>query len=128
MKMRDEVLVKIRPEVSFTREGMTTEESFQNITLRPILKLQNELILSAFKLALHKSHPQYNVFNSTEQKRLIRTLLKMDSSIKTFLTNAVVALFTLNEMMFYNENKTAINKRITELLIKRIEDQQERLL
>lgn len=126
--MRDEVLVKIRPEVVFVREGMTAEESFQNITLRPILKLQNELILTWFKNALQKSHPRFNVFNNAEQKRIIRTMLKMDTTVKAFLINSIVAFFTLTEMGFYYENKTAINKRITELLIKRIEDQQEQLL
>lgn len=126
--MRDEVFVKIRPEVSYTREGMTVEESFQNVTLRPILKLQNDLILSTFKLALHKSHPRFNVFNNVEQKRIIRLLLKMDTTIKSFLINSIVALFTLDEMLFYNDNKTAVNKRITELLIKRLEDQLEQLL
>ena len=50
MKTRCEMLTEIRGEsLGTVSENSSFEEKFQNKTLRPILKFQNELFLEVFK-------------------------------------------------------------------------------
>ena len=53
---RSQKLLSIRPLISSAKivPNMTEEERFQNQTLRPILKLQNDLLLAAFKNYIKK--------------------------------------------------------------------------
>ena len=48
---RSQKLLSIRPLISSAKivQNMTEEERFQNQTLRPILKLQNDLLLASFE-------------------------------------------------------------------------------
>ena len=54
MNDRPNDLKRIRPEIGKIKsfEQMGFEERFQNHTLRPILKLQNPLLLAVFKIIL----------------------------------------------------------------------------
>ncbi|MFQ3326951.1 MAG: hypothetical protein ACI8YC_001591, partial [Salibacteraceae bacterium] len=51
MNDRPNDLLRIRPEIKKTKQfdSMSTEERFQNETLRPILKLQNPLLIAVFQ-------------------------------------------------------------------------------
>ncbi|GAK89105.1 hypothetical protein JCM19297_3629 [Nonlabens ulvanivorans] len=50
MNNRDEYLVALRPEIPNARvsDDMSVEEQFQNRTLRPIAKLQHDLLIAVF--------------------------------------------------------------------------------
>ncbi|HAT65575.1 MAG TPA: glyoxalase, partial [Flavobacteriaceae bacterium] len=70
METRDEVLLSLRPTIVSAKitSEMSADEIFQNQTLRPVTKLQNDLLLAVFKnyVAKHK-----NVFyDLTIEKRL----------------------------------------------------------
>ena len=51
MNDRPNDLKRIRPEVpkALVHDQMSDEERFQNATLRPIVKLQNPLLIEVFK-------------------------------------------------------------------------------
>ena len=48
METRDEVLISLRPSIGSAKilPGMSADEIFQNETLRPVAKLQNELLIN----------------------------------------------------------------------------------
>lgn len=56
MNQRDEHLLKLRPVIptAIVSENMSREEQFQNKTLRPIAKLQDELFVEVFRNYIHK--------------------------------------------------------------------------
>ena len=56
MKTRDAVLSNLRPEIPSAKvlPGMSQEEQFQNNTLRPIAKLQNDLLVAVFRNYVRK--------------------------------------------------------------------------
>ena len=56
MNDRPNDLLRIRPQIKKTQQFSTTstEERFQNETLRPILKLQNPLLLAVFHNYIEK--------------------------------------------------------------------------
>ena len=51
MEKRDQALLALRPEIPSAQilPGMSSEEKFQNKTLRPIAKLQNDLLVAVFR-------------------------------------------------------------------------------
>ena len=59
MSDRTQSLLRIRPEIpsAIVHDGMSADEQFQNGTLRPVIKLQNELFIAVFKnyITKHKT-------------------------------------------------------------------------
>ena len=59
MNPRDINLMELRPEIPSARitENMSEDERFQNETLRPVAKLQNDLLLAVFRnyITKHKN-------------------------------------------------------------------------
>ena len=50
MRTKDEAILEIRGEsIGVITETSSAEEKFQNLTLRPILKFQNDLFLEVFR-------------------------------------------------------------------------------
>ena len=59
MSSRDQKILQQRPDIPTSKinDQMSAEEYFQNATLRPILKLQNDLFLLVFRnyISKHKN-------------------------------------------------------------------------
>jgi len=127
MSERDTILTSIRPKIEVLTEKSCALETFQSQTLRPILKLQNSLILLQVRNFVKNNFKAFNAVNINEQKKYIRNSFKQDINLSKPLIYSIVGMFTSNELMFYNENHREVNKRITELLIERINSQIELL-
>lgn len=125
-KERDELIKKIRPDL-ITTDAVTDEESFQNETIRPILKLQNDILLAQFHSFIQKFKPVFNAYNQRIQIDYIEEVMKKDSRIRNSLIASVVSLFTIEEYEFYRQYKNELNKRIVGMIIKRLSGQLERL-
>ena len=122
MNVFDAGKLGIRPTLAnvIVKENMSPDEQFQNETLRPILKLQHELIIALVKEYFKKKK---NVFyNLTLDKRedYIKNNLLGDPKIIHELRGLVIGLFTKEEIERYLKNKSTVNKRIQALLFQRI--------
>jgi len=127
MNTRTQLLESIRPEVKVKTESSSELEIFQSKTLRPILKFQNELLLAVFSKHLEENKIQFKTLRDDKKEEMIHMALKKDLSLKNELRGLIAGHFTLDEFSFYARNKTQINKRILELIIKRITDQKEKV-
>jgi hypothetical protein len=127
MNTRTQLLESIRPEVKVKTDSSSELEMFQSKTLRPILKFQNELLLAIFSKHLEENKIQFNMLRYDKKEEMIHTALKKDLSLKNELRGLIAGYFTLDEFTFYVCNKSQINKRILEMIIKRITDQKEKL-
>ena len=127
MTNRSEQLKSIRPIIDSDNSKSTDLEIFQSQSLRPILKLQNELILSLMNhyLAEHK----VVVKNLTDHKKIerINDLVKNNLPLKQLLLGIVIAHFTNEELMFYYANKKEVVKRIITMMLERICSQLDSL-
>lgn len=122
MSSRDEALLTIRPLLPNARiiDGMSSEEYFQNKTLRPIAKLHNDLLVLVFRNYIKK---RKNVFyNLTLEKRLsyIDNAINKDIKFRNSLKGMFIGQFTTNEYCLYIENSSALNKRIANLSKERL--------
>jgi catechol 2,3-dioxygenase-like lactoylglutathione lyase family enzyme len=126
-KRRDDAVLALRPAVPLPAEPDRPMEGFLHTILRPVCKLQNPLILR--EVAMHLS--KYNVplagMDPAEQRRRVEQLLKDDSRLKHVLLGLVTGALTDDEYAFYHEHQREARRRITELLVKRVQDQLDAL-
>jgi len=127
MLNRSNLLIKIRPVIEVFTENSTIFESFQSTTLRPILKLQNETLINLFCFYLIENKIKLALQSDEKQDETIHAILKKNMPFKNLSIGLVVGHFTEQELLFYNSNKSEVNKRIVELVIKRLSDQKEKL-
>ncbi len=125
MNERSHSLLKIRPLVLSAKvtDVMSNDERFQNQTLRPIIKLQNRLLLDVFQnyIAKRKNH----FYELTLEKRLdyITHALQKDLKLRNSLKGMIIGHFTVEEYDSYIQNSSALNKRMMNMVIKRLQDQ-----
>lgn len=125
METRDTQLLKARPEIPSARilPNMSKDERFQNVTLRPIAKLQNDLLLAVFRNYISKHK---NVFhNLTLEKRMehIENAVQRDMKFRNGLKGIIIGQFTLAEYEIYIQNSSALNKRMMNIVRERLQSQ-----
>jgi hypothetical protein len=123
MENRDSKITSIRPQIESYKNITLALEKFQNESLRPILKFQNELILQVFQQTLLEFKVDFEKLSATKKQAKINEILRENMQVKHFYSGLVVAFFTREEYQFYSENKKEIHKRISSLLIERISSQ-----
>lgn len=128
MKTKDEAILELRESaIGIISEDSSAEERFQNQTLRPILKVQNELLLEVF---INYAKVQKGVFFelSLSKKQLyIENALQKDVKFSNSLKGMIIGLFTIAEYKEYSLNTSNINKRIGNLLMERFKSQMQLL-
>ena len=125
MNDRPNNLLRIRPEIKKIQqfENMSTEERFQNETLRPILKLQNPLFLAVFQNYIEKRKGVFYDLGSEKKLAYIENSLIKDQKFRNSIKGMVLGQFTLEEYKAYSLNSSALNKRMTNMVIERLKDQ-----
>ena len=122
MDTRDTSLLKIRPEIPNAKVTllMSEEECFQNKTIRPIAKLQNNLLVEVFK---HYIKKHKNVFyNLSIEKRMhyIENAIQKNMKFRNSLKGIMIGQFTIEEHRKYINNSSAINKRMMGIVKERL--------
>lgn len=122
--MRDEQIIKIRPELNIDTDSSNPIESFQNKTLRPILKLQHPLTLRLLVSSSHfnKKIQKVDLYNLDLLHKTIKDHIQSDNKLRSKILGSIVAMMTQSELDFYFDNETEINKRIMSMQIKRYTD------
>jgi hypothetical protein len=104
-------------------ENSTAEERFQTQTLRPVLKLQNELILGLFKNHIVESKNSFYALNPEKKALFIENSLQKNLALKNKLLGVTLGMFTIDELDEYSAKISLYNKRINALLVERIRSQ-----
>lgn len=124
MTERDTELINLRgAAIGAITLNSSSEEIFQNQTLRPILKLQNELFIAVF---CNYAVKQKGVFFSlSPQKKMdyIEHVIQRDIKFRNALKGLIIGWFTLTEYQTYIQNSSNLNKRMMHLLIERLKSQ-----
>ena len=124
MSVRNQFIKEFRGEALGTISSeSSSEEYFQNQTLRPILKLQNDLFIEIFKNYIIKSKANFETFTIDKKLRFIENSIQNDMKFRSLLNGIVIGLFTTDEYLLYSQNVNALNKRIITMLVERIKSQ-----
>lgn len=124
MEARENFILSLRGSaIGNVTSQSSKEEAFQNQTLRPILKLQNDLLIQVF---INYAVKQKNVFfDFTPDKKMmyIENTIHRDIKFRNSLKGMIIGLFTIEEYLNYIENSSNLNKRMMNMLIERLKSQ-----
>ncbi|MCL5244363.1 glyoxalase [Cellulophaga sp. 20_2_10] len=125
MNQRSTDLLRIRPEIKTTKivDGISTNELFQNKTIRPILKLQNDLLLLVFKNYIKKHKNKFYTLVLDKRLEYIDNAVQKDSKFRNALKGIIIGQFTVEEYQIYIQNSSALNKRMMSMAVTRLKDQ-----
>lgn len=96
------------------------EEDFQNKTLRPIIKMQHDLLIAYFQAYLIAKKCTFETLSNLKQRDYIATAFKKDSAFKLELRGLIIGHFTTDEFAIYGKSKSDFNKRILAMIQQRI--------
>ena len=122
MDTRDQDLLSLRPEIlsAKVRENTSDDERFQNITLRPVIKLQHDLLILVFKNYINKHK---NVFYELSLERridYIENTIHKDMKFRNSVKGMIIGQFTSGEFELYSKNSSSLNKRMMNLVKERL--------
>jgi len=124
MADRDTFLKEFRGETLGTVSAQSSaDELFQNQTIRPILKLQNDLFVAVFINYVNKNKADFYSYTVEKKLQTIENSIQKDIKFRNSLKGIVMALFTIEEYDTYIQNSSSLNKRMMNLLIDRLKSQ-----
>jgi hypothetical protein len=115
--MNSSQFIALRPILQLPTEDLTPLQSFQNKTLRPILKMLNSKICSFARLEMPKLA---KIDHLDERRTYIAQFFNKNPQKSRFIQGMVCGFFTDEEFAFYLSNNNDINKRIKDLFVERI--------
>lgn len=122
MNQRDENLLSLRPEIpkATISENMSRDEQFQNKTLRPIVKLQDQLFVEVFKNYIHKHKNTFYGFSIEKKMLFIENAVQRDIKFRNSLKGIMIGQFTMEEYGIYIQNSSSLNKRMMNIVKERM--------
>lgn len=128
MKTKEEVMLEIRDEaIGEVFLTSTSEEKFQNMTLRPVLKLQNDLFIEVFKNYAIKQKGVFFTLSTEKKMDYIEHSIQRDIKFRNSLKGIFIGMFTISEYKEYIQNSSNLNKRMMKLLIESLKNQLQLL-
>jgi hypothetical protein len=102
--------------------GTSDIEKFQNEAIRPIIKMQHNLLIILFQNYLKHRKINFNNLKKEKQKERINIILTKDTNFKNILLGIVIGHFSKNELMFYTKNTSELKRRIIQIVNQRSQD------
>ncbi|MEM9997896.1 MAG: hypothetical protein AAF809_09370 [Bacteroidota bacterium] len=98
-------------------------EAFQTRTLRPLLKLQNPLLLALVADHLARTTPGFPGFAPADQEAHLVRMLRQDARFKRTLYGFVAGLCTEPEFAFFLRHRAEVRRRMLALVTERLRSQ-----
>ena len=118
-------LLALRPVVpAETTDAADTVGAFLHATLRPALKLQNDLLLAVVADFVRDHHI---VLRPTDQHHQISELLGRNTKLRYTVVGLITGQLTADEYAFYRQHRPELNRRLLELAQRRVLDQADQV-
>lgn len=129
MDTRTVDLLRIRPEIpqETVYDSMSVNERFQNVTLRPVIALQNYLLLEAFKNYANKHKGVFYTLDLEKRFHYIENAIQKDIKFRNSLKGMIIGQFTVDEYLIYIDDSSSLNKRMMNLVVETLKDQVQLL-
>ena len=123
MNDRPNDIIKIRPVLNLKKSSqITDEESFQNDTLRPIIKLQSPVLIEAYRNYIIKYKNVFYELSNEKKLDYIENSINKNQKFRNLLKGMIIGLFTIEEYHIYKKNSSSLNKRMMNIILKRLQD------
>ncbi|MDO7848420.1 hypothetical protein Q5H92_18790 [Hymenobacter sp. M29] len=119
----DAALLALRPLVPIeTTDAEGTVGAFLHTTLRPVLKLQNDLLLAVVADFVRDHHI---ALRPTDQHHQLAELLGRNTKLRYTVVGLITGQFTTEEYAFYRPHRAELNRRLLEMTLRRVLDQAD---
>ena len=123
MNDRPNDIIKIRPVLNLKKSSqITDEESFQNDTLRPIIKLQSPVLIETYRNYIIKHKNVFFELSNDKKLDYIENSINKNQKFRNLLKGMIIGLFTIEEYHTYKKNSSSLNKRMMNIILKRLQD------
>lgn len=118
MVNRTSRLLELRPDFpeALISEETGPDELFQNQTLRPVIRFQNDLLVEVFRNYIKKHKNVFLQLSVEKRLKYIENAVQKDIKFRNSLKGMVIGQFTADEYIFYTGNSSALNKRMMNLV------------
>lgn len=123
--MRSTQIQSIRPQLNLDSSQSSSAEQFQNQTLRPILKLQHDLLVEVFRGYIQKRHGVYAPLSVQAKLDWIQHSLQKDHQVRQLITGVVIGQFTIEEWAIFRANEAEYTRRLIGLVVQRLQSVAE---
>ena len=125
MNSRKSALLNSRPIISsaLVSPTMSDGERFQNQTLRPIIKFQNDLFIAVFTNYIQKYKSVFYNLSLEKKMGYIENAVQKNIKFRNSLKGMIIGQFTVDEYEIYINNSSSLNKRMMNIVIERLKDQ-----
>lgn len=122
MNDRSTNLKSIRPIITSAQvnDNMSADECFQNATLRPIIKMQNHLLIVVFRNYIDKRKNVFYDLSLPKQLAYIENAIHKDMKFRNSVKGMIIGQFTVEEYEVYIQNSSALNKRMMNIVKERL--------
>ena len=123
MENRETNLLALRPQIlgAKVHENMSLDEKFQNETIRPIVKLQNDLLIEVFRNYITKRKNTFHDLSVEKRLLFIENAVQKDMKFRNSLKGMIIGQFTVEEYITYIRNSSALNKRMMNIVKDRLQ-------
>lgn len=115
---------KVRPKLPDTlTEGELKEaELFQNMILRPVIKMQHDLLIMRVKSHFISKRVLFNVMDNKKRTEAIIQAFQNDHNLKKEIQGMIIGQLTVLEFQQYLKIERSLNKRIVQMVRNRMID------
>ena len=115
---------KVRPKLpdAITEGELKEEELFQNMVLRPIIKMQHDLLIIRVKSHFRSKRVLFNVMDNKKRTEAIINTFQSDYSLKKEIQGMITGQLSLVEFQQYLKSERSLNKRIIQMVRNRMID------
>ena len=125
MNSRKSALLNSHPIISsaIVSSTMSDGERFQNQTLRPIIKFQNDLFIAVFTNYIKKYKSVFYNLSLEKKMDYIDNAIQKNIKFRNSLKGMIIGQFTVDEYEIYINSSSSLNKRMMGIVIERLKDQ-----
>jgi len=104
------------------KDNMSALELFQNQTLRPVIKMQQDLLIASFNTYKAKRKIDFSSLTDQKKRNKTKAIFVKDINYKNLTLGFIIGAFSLEEFSYYSLNASELNKRIIQIVIQRVQD------
>jgi len=115
---------KVRPKLpdALTDGELKEEELFQNMVLRPVIKMQHDLLIMRVKSHFSSKRVLFNVMDNKKRTEAIIKAFQSDHNLKKEIQGMITGQLSLVEFQQYLQMERSLNKRIIQMVRNRMID------
>ena len=115
---------KVRPVLpdSLIAGELKNEELFQNMILRPVIKMQHDVLILRVKSYFLSKKTVFHLMDKQKRVSAIESAFQNDNPFKKEIQGMILGQLTKEEFLTYLKSERSMNKRIIQIVRNRMLD------